>query len=146
MKTITISLVFAIALSFSLSYSVAFAQEEEAHVYLIQTWKTVMPEDGTAAERDSLVSEWVEGVLKKNGKVLSSMNLRHFFGLDSRDWIVINEYETWADMVAAGEMFQELNKKKWPDEEKRAEFFRKFGKYFPRHSDQIYRELPKFGK
>lgn len=76
----------------------------------------------------------------------SQKNFRHYYGSDFRDWVVITEYKTWADIEAAAGINQELNKKKWPDDKKRAEFFRKVMKYFPTHSDEIYRELPKFGK
>lgn len=132
---------------FLLFNKTAYAQEE-GHIYAVVTWKAVMPDGGTEAERDSLMSEWVESTLKNNDKILSSKTLRHLSGSNSNDWVVITEYESWADIEAARKMNQELNKKKWPDDKKRAEFFRKLGKYFSgySHSDEIYSELPKFKK
>ena len=129
-----------------LSISTIFAQEEEKHVYVIATFKAVMPEDGSIAERDALLTEWVEGVIKKNEHILSSKELRHRYGDDSHDWIVISEYKSWGDIEAAGNRSQELFKQHMPDEKKRAEFWQKITKYFPSHSDEIYDELPQFNK
>lgn len=140
-----LSYLFALICCFFIS-SIATAQDE-SHVYIVVTYKAVMPENGTAAERDSLLSEWVEAVLKKNDKILSSKNLRHFYGGDSRDWVVISEYASWADIAEAIKVNQELAKKRWPDDKERREFFRKLGEYWlPSHSDEIYNELPKFKK
>ena len=138
--------VLAIAVCCLLLNSLSFTQEEERHFYVVTTWKTVMPEGGTAAERDSLMLEWVEGVLKKNDKIISQKNFRHYYGSDVRDWVIITEYKTWGDIEEAAKISQELNKKKWQDDKKRAEFFKNLMKYFGTHSDEIYREMPKFGK
>lgn len=75
-------LILGVCFSFLTTPALSQDQEEERHVYVIQTWKTVMPEDGSAAERDSLFSEWFEAVPKKNNKILSAVNLRHFYGSD----------------------------------------------------------------
>lgn len=139
---------FALVLGifFLVPNSLAFGQEEEGHFFVVTTWKTVMPEGGSAAERDSLLLEWTNAVLKANDKILSSKDLRHYYGGDSHDWIIIEEYKNWADIEEAGKINTELNKKKWPNEKKRKEFFKELMKYFSGHSDEIYRELPKFGK
>lgn len=131
---------------FVFSHGVANAQDE-SHAYVAVTYKAIMPDDGTVAERDSLLSEWTEAVTKKNDKILSSTNLRHFFGSDNRDWVVFVEYESFADIAEAIKVNQELAKKRWPNEKERSEFFQKLGKYFlPLHSDEIYTALPKFDK
>ncbi len=146
MKSMGTCFALALAVFLLLSNSRALAQEEEPHVYQITTWKTVMPEGGSATERDSLLLEWVNAVLRPNTKILSSKNLRHDYGSDSHDWVVITEYKTWADIEAAGKMSDELFNKKWPDKKQQGEFNRRLGKYFTGHSDEIYRELPKFRK
>ena len=136
-----------LAVCFLLVNNAFFAQEEEeeGHIYIVSTFRTVMPEDGTEAERDSLLMELFTAQ-KSNEKVLSSMTLRHDYGNDSHDWVVITEYKSWADIEEARKINQELNKKKWPDEKERQGFFRHLGKYFDGHSDEIYREMPQFGK
>lgn len=146
MKPTAYCLALAVAVCFLMFSNVAFAQEEEeGHIYIVTTFKMAMPEGGNAEERDALVMELNEAQ-KSNEKVLSSKNLRHRYGNDFRDWVVITEYATWADIEEAANINQELNRKKWPDDEKRAEFFRKLFEYFPTHSDEIYTNLPKFDK
>lgn len=132
---------------FLLFNTVVFAQEEEQppHIFVVVTWRTVMPEDGNAAERDSLIMELVEAQ-KSNEKVLSVKNLFHLYGNDSHDWVVIEEYASWTDIPEAIKINQELNRKRWPDEKERQEYFKQLLKYFDGHSDEIYTELPKFGK
>jgi hypothetical protein len=138
------------ALTLSVFYLVlnspVLAQEEERNIYVITTWKTVIPEGGNAAERDSLLSEWVTDVQNRNDKILSTKVLRHYYGSDSQDWVIIDEYKTWSDIEEAVKIGRELSKEKWPNDEERAEFFRKVMKYFTTHSDEIYRELPRFNK
>ncbi|MEJ2636969.1 MAG: hypothetical protein P8184_16985 [Calditrichia bacterium] len=136
----------AIALCFMFLRGKAIAQEEGGNIYVVTTWKTVMPEGGSEAERDSLLQEWIEGTVEKNDKILSQKHLSHYYGSDLRDWVVIGEYKTWADIDEASKISQELAKKKWPDDKEREEFSRKLLKYFGTHSDEIYMEQPKFGK
>ncbi len=139
-------LALMLAVCFLLVSNATFAQEEEeGHLYVVTTWKTVMPDDGTEAERDSLIMVFVE-VQNSNQKVLSRLELRHTYGSDSHDWVIITKYKSLADIEEAGKISQELNRKKWPDEKERQGFFRALGKYFDGHSDEIYTELPQFGK
>jgi len=141
----TVHFTLALAVCFMMLSSVGFAQDDEGHIYAVTTWKTVIPEGGSADERDNLLMELLEAQ-KSNKKVLSQMQLRHFIGNNSRDWVVITEYKSMADFLEARKINQKLHKKKWKDDDERAAFFRKLGKYFPKHSDEIYREFPKFAK
>jgi len=147
MKPIITYLVAALAVCFLLSNTSAFAQEEEedGHIFTISTWKaSKIPEDGSRAERDSLLMISVE-LTNMNPKYLSAKVLRHSWGSDFRDWVFITEYATWADIEEAGNIDEENFKKKWPDKEWRG-YLRTFGKYFTTHSDEIYTELPKYRK
>jgi len=140
----TIHFTLALVVCFMMLSSVGFAQDDEGHIYVVSTFKTVIPEGGTSEDRDNLLMELTEAQ-KSNKKVLSSITLRHRWGNDGRDWVVITEYKNMADFVEAGKINTKLNKKKWKDDDVRAEFFRKLGKYFEGgHSDEIYIELPKF--
>ena len=145
MKNIVHHLVTTLTVCFLLfSIGSSFAQEEEEqHIYRVQTWRYVMPEGGSSAERDSLIKEFMEAQ-KTNDKILSQMHLRHVISRDSRDWVVITEYKSMADFAAAGPISRELNRKRWPDAKERGAFFQKLGRYFPNHSDEIFRELPSF--
>lgn len=141
----TVHFTLALVVCFMMLSSVGFAQEDEGHIYVVSTFKMLIPEGGSAAERDNLVMELIEAQ-KSNKKVLSSITLRHHWGSDSRDWVTITEYKSMADFVEALKIDAKLNKKKWKDDEGVTEFFRKLGKYFTKHSDEIYIELPKFAQ
>jgi len=137
MKTRIFTFVLTIAICILLLNNLSFSQEKEQHFFVVTTWKTVMSEGGSAAERDSLMKEWTENVLKKNEKIISQKNFRHYYGSDMHDWVTITEYKTWSDIEEATKISQKLNKKNWPDVKKRSEFFKNLGKYFGTHSDEI---------
>ena len=140
----TIHFTLALVVCFTMLSSVSFAQEDEGHIYVVSTFKMVIPEGGSRDERDNLLMELQEAQ-KSNKKVLSSITLRHRWGNDSRDWVTITEYKNMADIVEAQKINTKLNKKKWKDDEGVTAFFQKLGKYFEGgHSDEIYIELPKF--
>jgi hypothetical protein len=120
--------------------------QSDTHIYTATTFKIAMPSGGSEAERDSLVAEYLEWVVKKNDKVLSAKNYRHSWGSNSSDWLVISEFKSMADLAASEKIDDELMKKHWPDEKKRREFNRRFFSYFPNHSDEIYSGDPKFDK
>ncbi|MHC4103621.1 MAG: hypothetical protein ACYSR9_01675 [Planctomycetota bacterium] len=134
-----------VLICFLLVNSIVFAQEEEGgNVVIITTHKRIMPDDGSVAERDSLLAILTE-IQKRNDKILSVKNLRHRWGHNFYDWVVIWEVKNWADVEAAGDMNEEIFEKMYPDK-KYSELLQGLGKYFPTHSDEIYTELPKFGK
>jgi hypothetical protein len=97
-------LALMLTVCFLLANNATFAQEEEeGHIYVVTTSRAVMPDDGTEAERDSLIME-LRDAQKSNEKVLSQINLRHTYGNDSHDWVVITEYKSWADIPEAGKI------------------------------------------
>jgi hypothetical protein len=120
--------------------------QEEPHIFTITTLKSIMPDGGSVAERDSLLSFLFENADKKNDKLISERNIVHYYTNDSQEWIIVSEYKNWADVELAGKMDDELMKKAIPDEKKRQEFNRKLGRYFPSHGDRILTERPKLRK
>jgi len=124
----------------------ALSQEkEEAHLFVVVTWRAVMPDDGSYAERDSLLQLYVE-TQKSNEKIISVKHLGHYYGDDSHDYVVITEYASWNDIEKAGKIAKELTEKRWPEKEVRHAFFKQLSKYFEGHSDEIFTEFPKFRK
>ena len=123
-------------------------KQEKPHIIVVTKWKSIIPEGGTAAERDSLLAQFFRAVTKKNSKILSSRTFVHYYGSDVRDWVVIREYKTWADIEVAPKISTKLFRKRWSSEKKRKEFSQKLGKYFPHsiHSDEIYMEKPMLRK
>ena len=144
MKNTITCFVLGLSVCFLLINTLAFAQEEKGSIYIITTFKGMMPEGGSVAERDSLLMVVLE-LQKMNPKYLSVKVLRHHWGKDYQDWLYIIEYATWADIEEADKIDEENYKKKWPDKDW-VENFGMFGKYFYTHSDEIYIELPKYGR
>ena len=135
MKKASIGFLLTVALAFS---GMLYAQEEAPHVFTIVTWETLSPEDGSDAERDSLVAIWVENATKKNEFIVNEITMSHMWGSNSSDFLVITEHKNFADIEKAQNRNLELIEEFIPDNEKRAEFLKAFFSYFGHHSDEIY--------
>lgn len=148
MKTIhSLTLIlFAFMLLNSTTIQAQDTDVSEDHIFVVVTWETMRPEDGTVAEMDSLMTLYQSEVINKNELIISEKNLRHLYGSNSSDWIVITEYANWNDVEAAGKMNDELFLTYWATPEERRAFNKAFGKYFGSHSDEIYTSLAKFSK
>ena len=122
------------------------AQDDERH-FLVISFKTTMPDGGSVAERDSLESIFTEAVILKNDKILSQQSMQHYYGPDSRDWIVVRECASWADIDAARLENRKLSREMWPDRAERQAFFKELNKYWlPMHGDEVYVGLDAFEK
>lgn len=135
MRNLSICFLLTVALAFS---GMLYAQEENPHIFVMTTWESLNPEGGSQAEFDSLGIFYRENVVEKNEFILGEQVMWHYYGNNSSDFVVIHEYKNWADIEKANNRNQELMKEAIPDNEKRQEFWKVFGKYFGNHSDEIY--------
>jgi len=135
MKKAFIVFLLAVALAFS---GMLYAQEEAPHVYLVVTWESLSPEDGSNAEFDSLRTIWTENVVTKNEFIVNEIRMTHLYGSNSADYVVITEHKSFSDMGKAQSRNTELFREFMPDDKERAEFFDVLFKYFGSHSDEIY--------
>jgi len=143
-KSFTFTLAI-LALLVSVS-STAQAQEEK-HFFLVQTYKSVMPDGGSIAERDSLLTLYFEEVTMKNEYIISERHLRHYSGSNGSDWVRVREFKNWSDIETGLLRNTELYRQKWDTREKRLEFSALNGKYWGEgHSDEIYTDFPQFKK
>jgi hypothetical protein len=89
-------------------------------------------EGGSAAEREALRDEYFEKVINKNDKILSWMELRHYWSGSLGDGdtpiIVVTEYANIED-ADNNSLSKEAIGKAWPDEDERKAWFEKSGKY-----------------
>ncbi len=139
--------IFAIACAaVVLAAGSAFAQAPNNHLFVATTMKSVIPEGGRVAERDSLLDLYHEQVTKKNPHILSQRVMQHFYGNNNHDVVIVTEYKDWAAIDAASNMDTELFEKYWKDEASRRQYNRAFNKYFSGHSDEIYSERTKLRK
>jgi hypothetical protein len=140
MKSI-ISVLFLLAFFISMSSSV-FAQAAEGNVFVVTNFERAFPDDGSAAELDSLNQISMDYSWKNNPYVVSYKTLRHWWGHDNRDFIQIIEVKSWDDVTKANEKANELFMKAMPNKADRVAFGKAYNKYFSgKHSDEIYREV-----
>ena len=143
---LTLAFLIVIVSSLLVINEVEAQEQEKPHVFVVTTWKSTMPHNGTTAERDSLLMLWHNNVTMKNDLILSVQNFKHGYGSDLRDWVVVVEFAEWAHITEAAEKDTELAKNFWKTDEEMQEFWKKFLKYWDTHSDEIYWDVPEFNK
>ena len=99
-------------------------------------------EQSVPGELDSLTRVYQEAITNGNEYVLEHTALRHFWGNNSSDLIVMYKVKSWEDVLKANERMDELFNEKWSTAESRKAFNKAYDKYFTsKHSDEIYREV-----
>ena len=135
MRNASIGFLLTVVLAFS---GMLYAQEEEPHVFIIVTWESLNPEDGSNAEFDSLRAIWTENAINKNEFIVNEIRMTHLYGSNSSDYVVITEHKSFADIEKAANRNDELFREFMPDDKEREEYFDAIFKYFGNHSDEIY--------
>ncbi|UCF65202.1 MAG: hypothetical protein JSW33_05045 [bacterium] len=118
------------------------AQEDQGPAIVVTTIEVTMPEDGSMAEFDSLNQLYTDNVIKKNDLIVNFRTLRHWWGHNNREMLVVYEVKTWGDVIAANQKNNELFEKAWTTKESRKAFNDAYNKYFTgKHSDEIYSDV-----
>jgi len=140
MKTLTHSIV---VLLFLFCFTNLLAQQpSDDEVVVITKLQLAFPEDGSNAEFDSLNQLYTDKVIKKNEHILWHRNVRHLWGSDSRDYLVIYGLKSFEDVNKANERNNELFEEAWATEEAREVYNNAMNKYFTTvHSDEIYTDI-----
>ena len=113
---------------------------KEPNVVVITKWTRDYQEGYRITGLDSLLTLFVENVVKKNKYVVSDMTLQHFYGSDSRDFYIITEYDgSTLDVIdKAGDEFDRLFNEWLTTPEERSAYNDLWFKYFKNHhSDEI---------
>jgi len=106
-----------------------FSFSQDGNIVYVQTWEFQMPEGGSWAEFDSLATLLNENVTKKNPKIVSQRIIRHQWGSDSRQLIIIREYAKIEDLVLDDDNTgNELFRAHWKTDEERKAFNQAFRK------------------
>lgn len=116
----------------------SFAQEgNDFHVVHVQTYKMhgVMGEDAEAFN-ETLKRQAV--VINSDSRVLRSYVLRHYWGADSRDLVLITEFASDADLFSVFSDMDSMFEKAFSKEQRDADNAL-WSKYVGQHSDEIYR-------
>ena len=120
-----------------------FSQEMEGNVVVVTKYEMANAGDAfVAGELDSLSRLYETAITEGNEFVIDHMTLRHYWGNNNSDFIVIYKVKSWEDVPKANDRMNELFEEKWSTEESRTAFNKAYNKYFTgRHSDEIYREV-----
>ena len=150
MKKIKSSCLTTVAVLLLLSMSnltTVKAQAPASHIFHVGTFYMVPGMDSIArAERNATLKEYHDKVTMKNEFVLHSWTMQHLFSEDSREYVIINEYASWADIDKAAARDAELEKKAWPNEKQRMALTKKLDSYFTGHKDAVYSGFPNLTK
>lgn len=136
-----LSLSFFLFFAFVLFSAAAMAQsEDDARVVHIQTSK-FKADLGDDAEAFGDMLRRQAKVYNKDARLLSTRVLRHNWGNDSRDLIIIAEFNSMSDLESfygdLNSMLEEGLGKEQSDKDNEL-----WGKYVGMHSDEIYVETP----
>lgn len=137
----TIGVIFVLGTCALLSGNMAYAQTgEQRHIFTVTKFHATMPAGGSAAERDSIFGIFTD-LTKMNSKYVSQKALRHSWGHNSQDWVMITECANWDDIESSGKIDEENFKKKWPkgDMESVSRTFDKYSPPTPTKSTRSYR-------
>jgi hypothetical protein len=130
---------FILPVFFFLSSS-SFAQADALNVIHLQTWKlnTIpMGDDATAfAEMLQRQTDAVSG----DSRLLSFRVVRHNWGADSRDMVMIAEFKNKEDLFSFYDDLNAMLEKAFSKEQMEKDNAL-FGKYAGQHSDEIYQVI-----
>jgi hypothetical protein len=134
-KLFVCAVLFSVFVLFS---SASVAQDgNDFHVIHVQTFKMneMLGED---AEAFSEMLKRQAGVINGDSRVLRSYVLRHFWGADSRDLVVVSEFESSENLFSFYDELDGLFEKAFSQEQRDSDDAL-WSKYVGQHSDEIYR-------
>jgi hypothetical protein len=118
------------------------AQSEQGNVVIMNFSKFKFPDEVSVPEFDSLTYLYNVNVFEKNEFILNYKVIRHWWGNNTKDFIVIYEVKNWEDVIKASTRNNELFEEYWETPEARKLFRETHDKYFiVKHPDEIYHEV-----
>ena len=125
--------------------SASFAQDyKDIDVVLIQTYKLkgAMGDDAQAF-RDILQRQG--DVFSNDPRIIRSYALRHFWGADSRDLVIVTEFKNYEDLFSFSNEMNSMLEKAFSKEQLDADNTL-WNKYVGQHADEIYQVVPETKK
>ncbi len=113
---------------------------DDAYVIHLQTWKLKSLPTGDDATAFSEMLKKKSGVINSDSRVLSSRVLRHNWGNDSRDLVMIAEFKNRAELFSFYDELGSIMEKAFSKEETEKDDAL-WEKYVGQHSDEIYQEV-----
>ena len=127
--------------AFILFSSASLAQSsDELHVIHLQTWKLKsIPMDDEAKAFSEMLQRQTDAV-SGDARLISFRALRHNWGTDSRDLVLIGEFKNKEDLFSFYDDFNAMLEKAFSKEQMEKDNAL-FGKYTGQHSDEIYQVI-----
>jgi len=118
-----------------------FAQSsDDAHVVHVQTNKFKATFEGDDAQAFSDMLRRQSETANQDTRLLSFRVLRHNWGADSRDLVIMSEFNNLDDLFSFFDDFNSMMEKAFSKEQLDADNAL-WNKYVGMHSDEIYREI-----
>ena len=118
----------------------SYAQMNDEHVIHVQTWKMNSVPN---MDDETVFAEIVQrraDVFGSDPRVLSFRAVRHNWGADSRDFVIISEFKNKEDLFSFYNDLTDMMKKAYPKEQLDKDTAL-WEKYVGHHSDEIYRVI-----
>ncbi len=117
------------------------AQDNQGHIYVLTTLKLNDGPDVNIAKRDSMLHQQLMAD-KANKYILSTQLLRHYYGSDSRDLIVVREYKSFGDIEKGDDENQKYFEKVYPKKANLDAAQKNYRRQVLWHSDEILMDVP----
>lgn len=140
MKKLLIPILLIAAVLFSTA-NIYAQSAEDTHVIYVQTWKMISLPTGEDGKAFTEMLKKQTDALKSNPKLISQRIVRHNWGSDSRDLVIITEFKNLEDLFTFSSEMNEIYDKAFTKAENE-NFNKLWLKYVGMHSDEIYREVP----
>ncbi|MEO8232519.1 MAG: hypothetical protein ABI638_09560 [Ignavibacteriota bacterium] len=139
MNKLLIPVLLFTAILFS-AVNISAQSADETHIVYVQTWKMNSMPTGEEGKAFADMLKKQTDALKGNSKLLSQRIVRHNWGSDSRDLLIITEFKNLEDLFTfSGEMNAAYEKAFTKEENDK--FDGLWMKYVGQHSDEIYHEV-----
>ena len=115
----------------------SWAQTENTHVTHVQTWKLKTTLEGDDAKAFADMMQRQIDAVNTDRRLISYSVVRHSWGADSRDVVVIGEFRSLDDLLSFYDEFDSLLESAFSKEQLEMDDAL-FNKYLGEHSDEIY--------
>jgi hypothetical protein len=139
-------LLFAAAMLCSLLTTKLSAQmtpEKEPNPVIVTRFQITLPDDARRSEFDSLVNIYVDKGIRPNAMIKNYRLLRHWWGSNNMEVVMIYEVDSWNNINKAMEEADKLIDAAITDKAAREKYWTRFGKYLNKHSDEIMADIGK---
>lgn len=136
-----LSVSFLLFAVFALFSTISSAQtSEDSHIIHFQTNKLVSGLGDDADAFNDVLKRQSE-VANKDPRLLSFRIVRHYWGADSHDLVIISEFKNTDDLFAFYNDYDSMMEKAFSKEQLDKDNAL-YNKYVGQHSDEIYQEVP----